>query len=89
MITLRLHPCLIKDLIPLTLHWENFSFNLLLPRSLSLETVHAIVATLEKRFEAHPVSSYDEGYYLVQAAFELHGNCSLGASKSFVAPISS
>ena len=88
MITLRLHPCMINASIPLTLHWENFSFNLLLPPALDLATVYAIVTILEKRFGAQPISSYEEGYLLVKTAYELNGNCSSTVSKPFVASVS-
>lgn len=68
MITLHLHPCKIGTNVPITLTWENFSFNVLLPEKTNLDALSGIVAMLEQQFQAHPVSSYDEGYFWINSA---------------------
>ncbi|MEM6424232.1 MAG: hypothetical protein AAF728_03590 [Cyanobacteria bacterium P01_D01_bin.128] len=88
MITLHLHPCTVSDKVPLTLCWENFSLNVLLPESLELAALNNIVATLDRQFKVHPISSYEEGYFWVNVAVSQHTNFSALASKPFQ-PVSS
>ena len=68
MITLHLHACTIGSNVPITLRWENFSFNVLLPGKTDLSALNGIVAMLDQQFQAHPVSSYDEGYFWINWA---------------------
>ena len=88
MITLHLHACTIGGGVPLTLCWENFSFNAILSESVALTVLKNIVATLDQQFKAHPIRSYEEGYFWVNVAVRQHTNFSVIASKPFQ-PVSS
>lgn len=83
MITLHLHACTIGDGVPLTLCWENFSFNAILPGEVDLTALNGIVATLDKQFKTHPVSSYDEGYFWLNRAIAEHTSYSTVSYQPF------